>query len=89
MYTHVALAIGDALSRILVLTGLALLIVSVVQLLRVLTGSAIRATRSWGLALRHMRRAAAARDAARRSRERIQREEYEFREVLQKEREGP
>ncbi len=89
MYTLVSLATGNALSRILILTGLALLIVSVVQLLRLLTASAVRATRSWGLAFRHMRRAAEARDAARRSRERIQHEECQYHEVLRRDREGP
>jgi hypothetical protein len=64
------------------LAGLALLLVSVGQLLTLLCTSACRAGRAWALAARHMRRASAAREAAHRSRERLvraqQTEAYEW-----------
>ena len=61
-------------SRVFSLVGLALLLVSVAELLRILGASAGRAVRSWAMAVRHLRRASAARAAARRSRERFRRE---------------
>jgi hypothetical protein len=65
---------GEVVSRVFGAAGLVLLLVAVAHLLRMLGAAAVRAVRAWRLAARHMRRASAARDAGRRSRERFLRE---------------